>query len=70
MKKTYKISGMDCSSCATLIEVELEDQGIKSKCSFAKETLEVENDGNIQDQKIKSLVKNFGYELETLSKSG
>jgi copper chaperone CopZ len=70
MKKTYKISGMECSSCATLIEVELEDQGIKSKCSYAKETLEVEDNDKVQEQKIKLLVKNLGYELNSTSISG
>ena len=70
MKKIYKISGMDCSSCATLIEVELEDEGIISKCSFARETLEFENNGKDDEKKLKSLVKKLGYELNTLPKSG
>ena len=40
-KKIYKISGFDCASCATMLEMDLEDAGIKCKCSYAKETLEV-----------------------------
>lgn len=64
VKKTYKINGMHCTSCALMIESNLEDLGVKVKCSFSKEELEVEFDPEkIKEEKIKEVVKNTGYEL-------
>jgi copper chaperone CopZ len=61
MKKIYKISGMDCASCASLIEMDLEDVGIKASCSYPKETLEVEGEHDIK--KVEEVVKKSGYNL-------
>jgi len=61
MKKVYKIEGMDCASCASLIEMDLEDVGIKASCSYPKETLEVEGVHDIK--KIEEVVKKSGYNL-------
>ncbi|CAN5293582.1 hypothetical protein BH10PAT1_BH10PAT1_3470 [soil metagenome] len=61
-KKTYKVEGMDCTSCAMIIESDLEDAGVKAKCSFAKQILEVEFDPKkIPETKIKEIVKTSGY---------
>jgi copper chaperone CopZ len=62
MKKTYKIKGMNCASCASMIELDLEDAGIKAKCSYPKSTLEVEGDGNFVN--IKKVVEKSGYKIE------
>ncbi|MBI2103716.1 cation transporter [Candidatus Woesebacteria bacterium] len=63
-KKIYKIKGMDCASCASLIELDLEDVGVTAKCSFPKETLEVEFDPKkVSEEKIKTVVKTSGYQL-------
>lgn len=62
MKKTYKIDGMDCASCASLIELDLEDAGIKAKCSFPKETLEIEGDHD--PKKVIEIVKKSGYSIK------
>ncbi len=63
--KTYKIIGMDCASCAMLIEGELQDLGIKASCSYAKETLDVEiNDSKHDEDKIRDVVKSIGYDLQ------
>jgi copper chaperone CopZ len=62
MKKVYKITGMDCPSCIMLIESDLEDAEIKAKCSYAKETLEI--NGNHDENKIKEIVKKSGYILK------
>jgi copper chaperone CopZ len=59
--KIYKIKGMDCASCASLIELDLEDAGIKSKCSFPKETLEVE--GKHDSKKVVDIVSKAGYSI-------
>ncbi|KKU09908.1 MAG: hypothetical protein UX13_C0026G0024 [Candidatus Woesebacteria bacterium GW2011_GWB1_45_5] len=61
MKKKYKISGMDCASCASLIEMDLEDAGIRASCSYPKETLEVE--GNYDQKKLMEVVENAGYNI-------
>lgn len=61
MKKVYKIKGMDCASCAKLIEMNTEDAGISCRCSYPKETLEVE--GNHDPKKIEEIVKKSGYNL-------
>lgn len=65
IKKTYKVEGMDCTSCASLIEMDLEDAGFKASCSYAKETLEVEFDEKKQkEQDIKSVVLKSGYKIK------
>lgn len=64
IKKSYKIDGMHCGSCAMVIEGDLEDAGVKAKCSYAKQTLDVEFDeAKIAEIKIKEIVKNSGYSL-------
>jgi copper chaperone CopZ len=60
-KKVYKIKGMHCASCATMIELDLEDAGIKAKCSYPKSTVEVEGDENFV--KIKKVVEKSGYQI-------
>ena len=63
-KKTYKVKGMDCASCATLIELDLEDAGVKAYCRYASETLDVEFDDNkVNEEKIKEIVERAGYDL-------
>ena len=64
IKKNYKVEGMDCASCAALIEMDLEDIGVKAKCSYPKELLEVEFDSEkIKEEEIKKLVVSAGYGL-------
>lgn len=64
IKKKYSVKGMHCTACVLMIESDLEDIGVKSKCNFVKETLEVEFDPNkIQEEQIKDTVKNSGYQL-------
>ncbi|OGM25093.1 hypothetical protein A2962_02200 [Candidatus Woesebacteria bacterium RIFCSPLOWO2_01_FULL_39_61] len=62
-KKTYKVKGMDCDACAKMIELDLEDQNIKASCNYAKELLEVELTDDKDEEKVKNIVKNGGYEL-------
>ncbi|MBI5619859.1 heavy-metal-associated domain-containing protein [Candidatus Gottesmanbacteria bacterium] len=62
MKKTYKIKGMHCPSCAMLIEGELEDAGMRATCSYAKQTVEVEVDGGgLNEKKVREAVVKAGY---------
>ncbi|HTK03479.1 MAG TPA: hypothetical protein VL401_01795 [Alphaproteobacteria bacterium] len=59
--KIYKIKGMNCASCATLLEIDLEDVGISSKCSYVEEILEIEGEHDVQ--KVSDLVAKSGYTL-------
>jgi copper chaperone CopZ len=62
MKKIYKVSGMHCDSCATMIELDLEDAGIKNcKCSYKNGTLEIEGKHNLK--KVNEIIKKAGYSL-------
>jgi copper chaperone CopZ len=62
MTKKYKVLGMDCPSCATMLECDLEDVGIKCKCSYSNETLEVEETHDFD--KIKGIVEKSGYSIK------
>ena len=62
-KTTYKIVGMDCDSCAKMIELDLEDAGISAQCSYPKEELIVEGDHD--KNKIAEVVKKSGYSLNS-----
>lgn len=63
-KKTYKVKGMDCASCAGLLELDLEDAGIKASCSYPKETLEIESEvDSKKEARIKEIIKNAGYSI-------
>lgn len=63
MTKKYKVSGMHCTSCAMNIEWELEDRGMKAKCDYAKQILEVEFDSK-KEPEIKKAIAGLGYTLE------
>jgi hypothetical protein len=62
MTKTYQIKGMDCPSCAAMLECDLEDVGCKAKCSYTKGTLEVE--GFHDSQKVIEIIKKGGYSIK------
>lgn len=65
MKKTYKVNGMHCNSCAMVIESDLEDAGVTAKVSYANETLDVDFDEKkVNEEKIKSVVKSAGYSIQ------
>lgn len=63
-KKVYKIAGMHCVSCATMIEFDLEDAGIPCKCSYVKSTLEIEGDHD--SHKVVETVKKSGYSISPI----
>jgi len=63
-KKTIKIEGMHCTSCAMSIDMDLEDlEGvISSKTSYAKQIAEVEFDEEkVELEKMLEIIKNLGY---------
>lgn len=57
----YKITGMDCDSCAKMIELDLEDAGHQCKCSYATQTLEINEPHD--RKKVVDIVKKAGYTL-------
>jgi len=64
MAKIYKIKGMHCASCASMIELDLEDAGIKAKCSYAGSSLEV--DGKHDTKKVADIIKKSGYSVSPI----
>ncbi len=62
-KKVFKVNGMDCTACAKMIELDLEDAGFKASCSYAGETLEIEHEEVVDSKKIKEIVSKSGYTL-------
>lgn len=62
-KKVYKISGMDCDSCAKMIELDLEDAGFSASCSYAKQSLEVEIKEKSDGDKVEQIVQKSGYKV-------
>lgn len=66
MKKIFKIQGMHCASCATMIDLDLEDlKGITSaKTDYAKSELSVEYDDKLVSEKeIIASIKRSGYSV-------
>lgn len=68
MKKIIlKIKGMHCTSCAMLIDLDLEEtEGvIESKTSYAKHQTEVKfNEDRITEEEIIKTIKNSGYKSD------
>lgn len=62
VKKTYLVRGMHCTACATSIELDLEDAGIKASCSWAKQTLEVDEKASKED--LRKVIQPLGYDLQ------
>ena len=48
-----------------IIESDLEDAGYVARCSYAKQVLEIEDNGKVDLDTIKKVVKNSGYELSS-----
>lgn len=66
MKKIFKIQGMHCASCATMIDLDLEDlKGIiKAKTDYAKSELSVEYDEKLVSEKeIIASINRSGYSV-------
>ncbi len=59
--KIYKIKGMHCTSCATMIELDLEDIGIKAECSYSTSTLKI--NGDHEHKKVIDTLKKSGYRV-------
>src|SRR6056297_2945605 len=65
-KRTYKVSGMHCASCASSVESMLGAmEGIdKANVNFADESVLVEyDDSAVSEQEMKKAVQQIGYDL-------
>jgi copper chaperone CopZ len=64
IKKVYKIKDMHCTSCALVIESELEDIGVKARASYAKAEVEVEFEENkLSEKQVIAAIKKAGYSV-------
>lgn len=66
-KVKYKIKGMDCASCATLLELDMEDAGIACKCSYSKEEIEVDLESPDHEVKFMEVLEKSGYKTTLIS---
>lgn len=62
MKVNLNIKGMHCSSCAKLIEGELQDKVNKIQVQESGNTVIDFNEKKISLQKIKNTIKELGYQ--------
>lgn len=62
VNKKFKIEGMDCNACATMIELDFEDAGISASCDYAKQELIIKDDG-VTLEKIKEILETQGYTI-------
>lgn len=66
IKRTFHINGMHCTSCAMLIDGDLEElAGVKTaQTNYAKQICEVEFDeARVSDDKIVETIKQTGYDV-------
>lgn len=64
MKKILKIKGMHCTSCAKMIEMELEDKVNKIQASYEKANAEIDfNENKITEKEIKQIITGLGYKV-------
>jgi P-type Cu+ transporter len=64
MKKTIKISGMHCASCAANIEKNLNKiNGLHATVNFASEKAFVEYDNKVNDNDIKKTIEKLGFSI-------
>lgn len=67
IKKTFKISGMHCTSCSLMIDGDLEDtEGVlSSSTNYAKQESVVSFDTTkLSAQKILEIIKFTGYDAQ------
>ena len=64
VKKIFKIGGMNCQSCAKLIEMELENRANKISVNHETGKAEIDFDEKkISEQEIKEIIRKEGFEV-------
>lgn len=67
MKKIFRIEGMNCNSCAHLIENELKEKVERISVSYADEKAEIEFDENkTSENQIKEIIEKLGYSVSDI----
>jgi len=64
VKKVYKIKGLDCPSCATDLECDLECFCKSAKCSYISNTLEVILENSDQEKRVFETLKKANLKIE------
>lgn len=64
-KRKYKLAGMHCTSCAMVVEGELEDNlNVSASCDWVRQVVEVEFDPDRVDHaKIVQIIEAQGYKV-------
>ncbi len=68
--KIFKINGMHCSACATMIDLDLEElPGVKSsKTNYAKQETTVEFDSvQVSPDRISTVIQQAGYQITSVT---
>lgn len=66
-KQQFSVEGMHCTSCAMVIESDLEDAGAKATCTYATQVLEVTYDEKkLSEQEIRNIVSKSGYTIHLI----
>lgn len=66
-KKKFRIIGMHCTSCALLIDSDLEDVDgvVVSSTSYARQVTEVEfEEEKVTEERILEIIRKNGYEAK------
>ncbi len=64
IKKTYKLKGLDCVSCAVNLECDLECFCKSAKCNYIKNTLDVVYEKKDTEKQIFETVKKANLQIE------
>lgn len=68
MKKIIEIEGMSCEHCQNRVEKALNAiEGVEAKVELKKNRAVVNVKDDINDQKLKSVVEEAGYEVTSIS---
>lgn len=60
----YLITNLDCPTCATSIEVELEEMGIKANCDYHSCEITFISDDTKTNKKVLEYLKKSGYKIK------
>ncbi len=67
MKKVITVKGMHCEKCKERVEEALEELDcVSAKVNVRKNIAVVQMTENVEDEKLKNIVKNAGYEVENI----
>lgn len=63
-KKTYKISGMHCTSCSMVIEGDLEDIGVSARANYARQIVEIDElPAGVGESQVVAVIEKQGYKV-------